>query len=177
MRKAILLTVIAQFCLVTAAFPQAASNLPFATWSIHTPEVGVAQREVYVLGVLTPTKPIVVRRIEVVTDRGPVEISRNTWEPVPCPVKYLLYFTNGAVEQTLPLSSAFLSKKSSQTYTDSGPISPRFSAENRITASLILPKQQFPPANCALSGLNITVQYELGEGAADKQDTTQVMGH
>ena len=82
-------------------------------------------------------------------------------EPIPCPIQYVLELTNGAVTQAIPISNEFIGKKTSQTYTDSGPISLEFSAGSRITLSMVAPKPQFPPVSCLIEGLAISVQYEL----------------
>jgi len=178
MRKASMLVGAVIVGLLAQAVAQTTSEnrKPFSTWSIHTPEMNVAQRTVYLVGVLTPAKPIVVRRIEAISNRGPVEISRNTIEPVTCPVRYTLEITSGLVTQTVPISNVFLSKGSSQTYTDSGLLNLSFSAGNRVTLSLVFPKAQFPPVTCALSGLNVTVQYDLAEDS-DKQETSEATPH
>jgi hypothetical protein len=176
MRKANVFIVAAVVCLLAQAVAQTTSENrnPFATWSIHPPDVPLGKRTVYLVGVLTPIKPIVIHRIEALSSRGPVDISRGqTVEPIPCPLRYALEITNGMMTQSVPISNVFISKGSSQTYTDSGRLNLSFRAEDRISLSLILPQQPFPPVNCALNGLNITVQYELAENASDQQ-TSQV---
>jgi len=162
-------------CLLAQAAAQTTSEdqKPFATWTVHTPDVGVGQRTVYLVGVLTTPKPIVVQRIEAISNRGPVEIGRNTAEPVPCPLRYALEITNGMTTQAVPISNVFVNKRSSQTYTDSGGLNLSFRAGDRISLSLVLPQQSFPPVNCALNGLNVTVQYELAEEPSSHQESSQ----
>jgi|GraSoiStandDraft_43_1057313.scaffolds.fasta_scaffold132566_1 hypothetical protein len=136
---------------------------PFSVWSVHTPDVIVPGRTPYPVGVLTPMKRIVVRRMEALSNRGPALGQDSSNQPVPCPVQYGLELTNGTITQTIPISNTFLSKNSSQTYTDSGLLNVEFSAGARIALSMVAPKAQFPAVTCAISGLNISIQYELAE--------------
>jgi hypothetical protein len=152
--------------LVIAALPcfaqsTAVKQVPFSVWSVHSPDIPVVERSPYPLGVLTPGQTIVVSRVEALSNKGP---SLGTWpsgEPIPCTIQYVLQLTNGAVTHTVPLSNAFLHNKTSQTYTDSGPIRVEFQAGTRIVLSMIAPKPQFPPVSCIIMGLDITVQYQL----------------
>jgi hypothetical protein len=66
------------------------------------------------------------------------------------------------------ISNSFLHEKTSQTYTDSGPLSLRFGAEGRITVSMVAPKPQFPPVSCTIMGLDIAIQYELADEVTRK---------
>jgi len=127
------------------------------------------RRSTYVFGVLTPEKPITIRRIEAISGSGPRYepqlhgVQNPPPEPLPCHAQYLIEITNGVVTQNIPISNVFLEKKSSQTYTDSGPLKLSFTAQSRITVSVIAPKPQFPPVYCSLSGLEISIQYEPSE--------------
>jgi hypothetical protein len=160
-------------CLLPQAVAQTSSNdhKPLSTWNISTADTGEVPA---FLAVLTPVKPISIRRVEAISVRGPVLPTGNVGlnaaprEPVPCPLQYNLEVTNGLVAQTIPVSNVFVQKKSAQTYTDSGPVAWSFTANNRITVSLIPPKEQFPPVNCGLVGLRITIQYETAEDVAAK---------
>lgn len=146
---------------------------PFSVWSIHTPDVVIEGRSPYPVGVLTPTQTIVVRRVEALSNRGPSMGSMPSGEPIACPVQYVLELTNGIVTQTIPLSNTFLTKSTSQTYTDSGPLTLEFPAGNRITLSMVAPKPQFPPVSCTIMGLNVTVQYEMAAPKAPSSDQGQ----
>lgn len=140
------------------------------TWDISVFEMGTNEdRPYYIMGVLTPVKPITIRRVEAISNSGPkltvpgYGTTPPSRDPVPCPVQYNLEVTNGVVAQSVPLSNVFIQKKSSQTATDSGPVSWSFSANSRITIALVFPKQTFPPVFCGINGLNITVQYEVAD--------------
>jgi len=174
MKKATGLFIAALVCLLPQAFGQANSENPkaFSTWNIHTPDTIVEGRSPYPVGVLTPSKTIVVRRLEALSNKGPSAGTLKTGEPLPCPVEYVLELTNGAMTQTIPISNTFLNKKTSQTYTDSGPLNLSFSAGNRITVSMVAPKPQFPAVNCLIMGLDITIQYELAEEAAQRASSS-----
>jgi len=161
-------------CVAPRVVGQTTSESPstLSTWSIHTPDTPVADRSPYPVGVLTPSKAIVVRRLEAISNKGPSAGARASGEPISCPVQYWLELTNGVVTQTIPISNNFLHKKTSQTYTDSGPLSLSFSPGNRILLSMVAPKPQFPPVSCAIIGLDITIQYELADEAAQKTPST-----
>ena len=139
--------------------------IPFSIWSIHTPDDVIQGRSPYPIGVLTPSKSIVIRRLEAISNRGPSKGALPSGDPIPCPVQYVLELSNGAVTQTVAISNNFLHDKTSQTYTDSGPLNLAFSAGNRILVSMVAPKPQFPAVSCTIMGLDITIQYELaGKG-------------
>ena len=141
-----------------------------STWSIHSPDIVVARRTVYPLGVFTPPGAIVIRRLEALSNRGPMNGMRSNGEPVPCPVQYTIELTNGITTQQIPISNVFLNKETSQTYTDSGALSLLFIGGNRITAALLPPrKPQFPPVSCLIEGLNITIQYESPQDSAQQK--------
>ena len=152
--------VIAIFCLGQSSKNPKSS---LSVWSVHSPDVLIQGRSPYPVGVLTPAKSIVVRRVEALSNRGPSMGSTPGGEPIPCPVQYTLELTNGVVTQTVPISNAFVGKKTSQTYTDSGTMNLEFPAGNRITVSMVAPKPQFPPVDCNIMGLDVTIQYELAE--------------
>ena len=173
--KGILAIVLASLCLCTVsttaqtASPQ--SNT-LSVWNIHTFEMGYPpseQRSAYIFGVLTPEKPIMIRRVEAISGSGPRYnpplhgVQNPPPEPIPCRAQYLIEISNGVVTQTIPVSNVFIEKKSSQTFTDSGPLTLSFAAQSRITVSVIAPKPEAPPANCSLSGLDISIQYEPSE--------------
>lgn len=161
----------AVLCLISQAIAQANSHdvRAVSVWSIHSPEVVVARRPVYPIGVFTPPGPIVIRRLEALSNRGPMKGMFSNGEPIPCPVQYMIELTDGITKEQIPISNTFLSKDTSQTYTDSGAISLLFTGGNRITVSLLPPqKPQFPPVSCSIEGLNITIQYELPEDAAQQ---------
>jgi hypothetical protein len=139
------------------------NSKPFSTWSIHTPDIIIEGRSPYPVGVLTPTKSISIRRVEILSNRGPSNGRIPSGEPIPCPVQYTLEITNGVVTQRVPISNAFIGKKTSQTYTDSGLLNLSFTEGNRITVSMVAPKPQFPPVTCELQGLDISIQYELAD--------------
>ncbi|MGE5112406.1 MAG: hypothetical protein ACM3JB_16195 [Acidobacteriaceae bacterium] len=132
-----------------------------SVWSVHTPDVMVEGRSPYPVGVLTPMQTILIKRVEALSNKGPSLGSWPNGEPIPCPVQYTLELTNGTVTENVPISNAFVGKKTSQTYTDSGPLTIEFKAGDRIVLSLIAPKPQFPPVSCMIMGLDITIQYEL----------------
>jgi hypothetical protein len=173
MSKTALMLVAALLCLLPQAFAQsvAPTQKAFSTWNVHTPDTVVEGRSPYPVGVMTPVRSIVVRRLEALSNKGPTVGSLPSGEPIPCPVQYVLELTNGATTQLIPISNSFLSKRTSQTYTDSGPLSLSFSAGNRITVSMIAPKPQFPPVSCFIMGLDITIQYELAYDPAPKTPT------
>lgn len=142
-----------------------------SVWSVHTPDVIVEGRSPYPVGVLTPMQTIIIKRIEALSNKGPSLGSWPNGEPIPCPVQYTLELTNGTVTQNVALSNTFLSKKTSQTYTDSGLLNVEFKAGDRIILSLVAPKPQYPPVSCLIMGLDITVQYE--QAAPKKVPTPQ----
>ena len=156
--------------MASTGFAQSKSGqpTPFSVWSIHAPDTLVEGRSPYSVGALTPLRSIVIRRVEAVSNRGPSKGSLPSGQPIPCPVQYVLELTNGAVTQTVDISNRFLNEKTSQTYTDSGPLSVRFNAENRITVSMIAPKPQFPPVSCTIMGLDIAIQYEPADEATQR---------
>ena len=146
---------------------------PLSLWTVHTPEIMVEGRSPYPVGVLTPMRTILIKRVEALSNKGPSLGSWPSGEPIPCPVEYFLELTNGTVTQTVPISNTFLNKKTSQTYTDSGPMNVEFKEGARIAVSLVAPKPQFPPVNCMITGLEVTIQYEL---AAPKKVSTPQEG-
>ena len=162
-------------CLCTASVnAQTVSNPSnsLSVWTVHTFEMGYPpneQRTTYIFGVLTPEKPITVRRIEAISGSGPRYapalrgLQDPPPEPIPCPSQYSIEISNGVMTQTVPVSNVFIEKKSSQTFTDSGPLSLSFAPQSRITVSVIAPKPTFPPVHCSLSGLDISIQYEPTE--------------
>lgn len=141
-------------------------NVP-SVWSIHSSDVPVANRRPYPVGVLTPVQTIRVRRIEAISNRGPhlagvgTGLGTPAGDPIPCPLQYTLELTNGSQTETIPISNTFIGKKTTQTYTDSGPIDVEFSAGERILVSIVDPKPEFPPIACTFVGLDISVQYEV----------------
>ena len=161
--KRILCLVIVLVWVFPSAFAQIADeHKAIATWNISAFEMGTLEdRPYYIMGVITPVKAITIRRVEAISNSGPKlsvpgrGTTMPSGDPVPCPVQYNLEITNGLVAQSVPLSNAFIQKKSTQTHTDSGPVSWSFSANNRMTIALVFPKQQFPPVQCGISG------YEL----------------
>ena len=169
--------IVSMILLVPAAcLAQQAKAQPklFSVWSIHTPEIMVVGRSPYPLATLTPTKDIVIRRVEGISNKGPLAgYSQVTGEPIACPVQYSLELSNGIVTKTISISNTFLHPKTSQTYTDSGDLRFLFPAGSRITVSLIAPKPQFPPVNCTFSGLEISVQYELADATDQKNADNQ----
>jgi hypothetical protein len=167
----ILVLAVVLLCLLAVATAQTSSptGKTLSVWNVHAFEMGYPpqeQRTTYVLGVLTPEEPITIRRVEAISNRGPVDspprygTQAGPSEPVQCRAQYTIEITNGVATETIPLSNVFIQQKSSQTYTDSGPLKLSFSPRSRITVSVIVPKPQFPPVYCALSGLNISIQYE-----------------
>lgn len=161
MKSIVLAVLIAVVAVPSVAQSNNVQQTSFSVWSVHTPDIIVQGRSPYPVGVLTPSQTIVVRRVEALSNKGPSMGSGASGEPIPCPVQYILELTNGAVTQAIPISNNFLGKKTSQTYTDSGPISMEFSAGSRITVSMVAPKPQFPPVSCLIDGLDISIQYEL----------------
>src|SRR6266568_804964 len=93
---------------------KSAQHAPFSVWSIHTPDTLIEGRSPYPVGVLTPSKNIVVRRVEAISNRGPSKGLLPSGEPIPCPVQYVLEFTNGTLTQTVAISNSFLNPKTSQ---------------------------------------------------------------
>lgn len=126
----------------------------------------IANRTVYPLAVLTPAGPIVVQRLEALSNNGPVKGRLLNGQLIPCPAQYTIELSNGVTRQQIPISNVFLNKESSQTYADSGPLALLFAAEGRITVTLLPPPKQYPPVNCSLEGLNITIQYTTADGSA-----------
>jgi hypothetical protein len=136
-----------------------------SVWSIHTRDVitlRAAQNDP--IAVLTPTRPIVVRRIEALSLRGPVSPTTSP-EPIPCPMPFSLEITKGTATKTVRISNTFLKKGSEQTYTDSGSLSMPFASGDRIAVALIVPAAGFPPTLCVLNGLNISIQFESASTA------------
>ena len=81
-----------------------------SVWSIHTRDVitlRAAQNDP--IAVLTPTRPIVVRRIEALSLRGPVSPTTSP-EPIPCPMPFSLEITKGTATKTVRISNTFLKK-------------------------------------------------------------------
>lgn len=173
--KQTLAYVVTFLCLCTAFITAQTVSNPSTTmsvWNVHTFEMGYPpkeQRSNYIFGVLTPEKPITIRRIEAISGSGPRYnpplhgVQEPPAEPIPCPSQYSIEITNGAVTQTIPISNVFIDKRSSQTFTDSGAVNLSFAAQSRITVSVIAPKPTFPPVYCSLSGLDISIQYEPSE--------------
>ena len=176
MRKCMIGLVVVILSLTSQAIAQTNSESAHtvSTWSVHSPDIVVARRTVYPLGVFTPPGPIVIRRLEALSNRGPMNGMRSNGEPVPCPVQYSIELTNGVTTQQIPISNVFLSKETSQTYTDSGSLSLLFAGKNRITATLLPPqKPSFPPVSCLIEGLNITIQYEaVQDGTQQKSESS-----
>lgn len=169
MTKAMLLRAFVAAQMTLFGFGQTNSQkLPYLTWSIHSPEIVVAKRafSTYPVGVLTPNQSIVIRRVEALSNRGPDRGFLPSGEPVACPVQYSLKLSDGTISQDIPISNAFLDPHTSQTYTDSGPLTLVFAKGNRITVSMAAPKAQFPAVSCDIQGLNVTIQYELATSAA-----------
>ena len=166
MKKAALLFLTLILAALVLAQSDSSDHNPFSTWNVYFPDVLMENRSPYTVGAMTPIKPIIVRRIEALSNKGPTMGALRTGEPIPCPVQYTLEITNGISTHTVPISNTFVGKMTSQTYTDSGTINVEFSAGNRIAVSLIAPKPQFPPVNCMIAGLNIAIQYELAEPPA-----------
>ncbi len=173
--KRIFALVVAFLCLCaasTTAQTVSQQSNALSVWNIHTFEMGyppTEQRTTYIFGVLTPEKPITIRRVEAISGSGPRYspplhgVQNPPPEPVPCPARYFIEITNGVVTQNIPISNVFIEKKSSQTFTDSGPLNLSFAPQSRITVSVIAPKPGFPPVYCSLSGLDISIQYEPSE--------------
>jgi len=173
---------VALLCLCTASITAQTISQPsngLSVWNIHTFEMGYPpneRRSIYIFGVLTPEKPITIRRVEAISGSGPRSdpplhgTQSPPPEPVPCHATYLIEITNGVVTRDIPISNVFIEKKSSQTYTDSGPLQLSFAGQSRITVSVIAPKPGFPPAYCSLSGLDISIQYEPSEIAPKEEE-------
>ena len=162
---------------ILAMLPQAgaqnkpANPAPVSIWSVHSPDIVVARRTVYPLAALTPPRPLVIRRLEAISNRGPLNGLFANGEPVPCPVQYVIEISNGVTSQQIPISNVFLNKETSQTYTDSGPLALAMASEKRITVTLLPPpKQQYPPVSCSIEGLNITIQYTAAEAPASSAE-------
>lgn len=116
------------------------------------------------ISVLTPSVPITVRRIEAFSMLGPRQSSvtqglQEISPAKPCPKQFFIIITNGAVTQSIPMSSAFLDK-AFETYTDSGDLHLPFPAGSRITLSILPPDIQPPAPPCGASDVTINVQYE-----------------
>jgi len=142
-----------------------------SVWSIHTRDaitLRAAQNDS--IAVFTPTRPIVVRRIEALSIRGPVSTTVTSSEPIPCPAPFSLEITNGVVTKTVRISNTFLKKGSEQTYTDTGSLSMPFASGDRIAVALIVPATGFPPTSCVLNGLNISIQFESANTAQRSAD-------
>lgn len=179
--KRLIVVVVAVFCLCAAAVTAQTVSHESKTllvWNVHAFEMGyqpTEQRTTYILGVLTPEKPITIRRVEAISNSGPKDdpprhgFQAPPVEPVPCRAQYSIEITNGVVTHNIPISNIFIQKKSSQTFTDSGPLKLFFAPQSRITVSVIAPKPQFPPVYCGLSGLNISIQYEPSEILPNEQ--------
>jgi hypothetical protein len=169
------------WCMGTVFSAAQTSSQPSSTlsvWNVHAFEMGYTpteQRSTYILGVLTPEKPITVRRVEAISNSGPKDapprrgVQNSSSDPVPCRAQYSMEITNGVVSRNIPISNVFVQQKSSQTYTDSGPLNLAFAAGSRITVSVIPPKPEFPFVYCSLSGLNISIQYELSEAPSKEE--------
>jgi len=117
------------------------------------------------IAVLTPTNPIVVRRIEAFSMVGPRQSSvtqglQLVSQAKPCPLPFFIVITNGTVTQAIPMSSTFLSKGSFETYTDSGELRLRFSPGNRISLAVLPPDIEPPAPSCGAYDVTINVQYE-----------------
>jgi hypothetical protein len=101
------------FVISAAALAQDSSvaHTALSVWNIHTRDV-ITSRAVQndPIAVLTPAGPIVVRRLEALSIRGPVSATIRTPEPTQCPLTFFLEITNGSVSQTVPISTAFLRK-------------------------------------------------------------------
>lgn len=139
-----------------------------SVWNIHSRDVITLQAEQKnPIAVLTPSQSIVVRRIEAISLRGPINRMTSS-EPVPCPLPFSIEITNGSMAKTVPISTAFLNKGSEQTYTDSGLLNLSFAAGTRITVTLTVPGTGFPPTSCVLNGLNISIQFESAEPSRRK---------
>ena len=172
MRIAGLVVCLAVMGSVGFAQNKSAQHTPFSVWSIHTPDTPIEGRSPYPVGALTPSKNIVIRRLEAISNRGPSKGSLPSGEPIPCPVQYVLELTDGSFSQTVDISNRFLHEKTSQTYTDSGPIEIRFGAGKPIWVSMVAPKPQFPPVSCTIMGLDIAIQYELADEATHKTSSS-----
>jgi len=147
---------------VGPAISQSGSNDHKApsVWNIHTRDVTTLRApQSDPIAVLTPTQPIVVRRIEALSIRGPVSATASA-EPTACPLPFSLDITNGSETKSVPISTAFLKKGSGQTYTDTGSLNLPFAAGSRIAVALVVPAAGFPPTSCVLNGLNISIQFE-----------------
>jgi hypothetical protein len=161
------------FVTASSCFSQnnATQHIAFSVWSIHTPDTIIENRSPYPVGALTPPKDIVIRRLEAISNRGPSKGLLPSGEPIACPVQYALELTDGTFSQTVDISNHFLHEKTSQTYTDSGPLDLRFNAGKRILVSMVAPKPQFPPVSCTIMGLDISIQYALANQATERKSS------
>ncbi len=153
------------FLLSAAAIAQEkSSNTALQVWTVPIGSFTAATPGVATKAVFTPDKPIVIRRIEAFSERGPVGSAGLGGQPKACSLQFALQISNGTSTQVVPISSEFVKPNSAETYTDSGRLNVRFAAGTRITLSLVSPKAGFPPAQCTCNGLNVAVQYETANG-------------
>ena len=157
-------------CATISAQQNSIEHKPLSVWNIHTRDVSTVQPGQAPIAVMTPAEPIMVRRVEAISMRGPIDLTVRTLEPKPCPLTFNLEITNGLVKQLIPISNLFIKKDSQQTYTDSGPMNLMFEAGNRVTVTLIVPKAGFPPTSCPINGMNISIQFEPVSSAAEKTE-------
>jgi hypothetical protein len=157
-------------CATVSAQQNSTEHKPLSVWNIHTRDVSTVQPGQAPIAVMTPAEPIMVRRVEAITMRGPIDLTVRTLEPKPCPLTFNLEITNGLVKQLIPISNQFIKKDSQQTYTDSGPMNLMFEAGNRVTVTLIVPNAGFPPTSCPINGMNISIQFEPVDSAVGKTE-------
>lgn len=181
MKRLLALTVVFFYLCSVATTAQTVSHesKALSVWNVHAFEMGYPpkeQRPTHILGVLTPEKPITIRRVEAISNSGPRDApprygtQAGPTEPVACRAQYSIEITNGTVTHNIPISNVFVQKNSTQTFTDSGPLKLSFAPQSRITVSVIAPKPQFPPVYCSLSGLNISIQYEPSQIAPKEEE-------
>ena len=168
---------VAVFCLVvtTASIAQikTSERNALSTWTVYGRQFTTALSSSPIkqipapqtIAVLTPSNPIVVRRIEAFSMVGPRQSSVTQGLQLvspakPCPLPFFIVITDGTVTQSIPMSGTFLSKGSLETYTDSGDLRLRFSPGNRISLAVLPPDLEPPAPSCGAYDVTINVQYE-----------------
>jgi len=118
MKNAAVVIAVALLGAIPQAWAQgtAESARPLTTWSVHSPDVMVMGRSVYLLSALTPPGPIVVRRVEALSTTGPVKGALANGDLIPCPVQYRIEVSDGLTKQEIPISNTLLNKHTNQTY-------------------------------------------------------------
>jgi hypothetical protein len=111
-----------------------------------------------VKSIFTPETEITITRMEAYDEQGPrLNINSVVAEFVPCSPQPTLTVTDGLTTYTLQLSNSFL-PKSPATYSDSGPLSLRFSAGSQIRL-MISPPPNRQSAMCMSKGFSLLVHY------------------